>query len=327
MKALYYDSYTTVDGLKVGDIPAPPLDPARVMIRVEAASLNAWDWHMYRGQPLFMRASEGLTVKGRRVVCSDVAGTVTEVGDEALGLAVGDRVFGTIGARGAAEFAISKPGALAVIPERVSFADAAASGMAGLTALQGLRDAGGLAVGERVLVWGASGGVGHFAVQMARALGASRVDAVCSGRNAEMVRGIGADAVYDYTDPGAFPEGPYDVVFDLTVTVPMSRLKTVLAPGARVVVVGSNDKGKWLGAAKGILRRVFGGMTHRVAVKQVLANGDSADLEVIAGWLASGAVKPVIQQVYALEDGVEACRVLEGGHVAGKLVIRVGEGE
>lgn len=327
MKALYYDRYTTVDGLKVGDIPAPELDPQRVMIRVEAASLNAWDWHMYKGDPLFMRASQGLSVKGHRVVASDVAGVVTEVGEAAQGLAVGDRVFGTIGTRGAAEFAVSKPGALAVVPDGVSFTDAAASGMAALTALQALRDSGALAEGERVLVWGASGGVGHFAVQMARALGASRVDAVCSGRNAAMVRGLGADAVYDYTDPAALPEGPYDVVIDLTTTVPMSRLKMALAPGARVVLVGANDKGRWLGAAKGIVRRVLGGIVHRVAVKQILASGNTADLEAIAAWLAAGDVRPVIQQVYALEEGVEACRVLESGHVAGKLVIRVGDGE
>ncbi len=321
MKAVTHDRYTDAAGLVLGDVPRPEPGPDRIRIRVEAAALNPFDWHLYRGDPWIMRLQTGLRVREPRGVGADVAGVVDAVGDEVEGVAVGDRVFGTIGRGALAEHALAGPASVAALPDGVSFDAGAAVAMAGMTALQALRETAELAAGERVLVWGASGGVGHLAVQLARILGASRVDAVCSGRNAELVRGLGADEVFDYT-AGATPAGPYDVILDTVGTASVSSLTALLAPGGRVVLVGAVGGGRLLGPLAATLRRAVAARVRGVDHRRMMARVRAGDLTALAGWLADGSLAPAVQQTFDLDQALEALRLLEAGHVAGKLVVR-----
>lgn len=326
MRAVTHDRYTDADGLTLGDVPEPQPGADRIRIRVEAAALNPFDWHLYRGEPWIMRLQEGVRVRETRGVGADVAGVVDAVGDDVDGFRVGDRVFGTIGRGALAEVALARPAAVVAVPDGVSSAAAAAAAMAGLTALQALRDTAGIQEGERVLVWGASGGVGHLAVQLARLLGAARVDAVCSGRNADMVCGLGADDVYDYT-ASALPAGPYDIVLDTVGTASVSQLKTLLAPGGRVVLVGAIGGGRLLGPLGATLRRGIGARLRGVDHRGIMAKVRADDLALLGGWLADGSLVPVVHETPGLARAIEALRRLEAGHVAGKLVVRPSAGE
>lgn len=323
MRALTYDRYTDATGLEVVDIPVPDLPADRVLVRVAAAGLNPYDWHMYRGEPYFMRMQEGFRVPERRTAGADFAGVVEAIGDEVRDFAPGDRVFGDIGRGALAELAVARVTSLATLPESVTFETGAATPMAGLTALQALRDVGGLAEGSRVLVWGASGGVGHLALQLARSLGAVTVDAVCSGRNAEMVRGLGADTVFDYT-AGEQPSGPYDVIVDTVATASVATLKALLSPGGRVATVGGVSRGRVLGPATAAVRRLASARLQRTDARMVSARVAAADLDLLASLLADGSLRPIIERTYPFDEAIDAFTALEHGHVSGKLVVTVG---
>lgn len=324
MHALTHDRYTDVAGLEVVDIPVPALSADRVLVRIVAVGLNPFDWHMYRGEPYFMRMQEGWRVRERRTVGADFAGVVEAVGADVHGFSPGDRVFGDIGRGALAEFAVSRPTAIAKLPDSVGFDAAAAAPMAGLTALQALRDAAGLEQGARVLVWGASGGVGHLAVQLARALGADRVDAVCSGRNANMVRGLGADAVFDYTVDEQ-PTGPYDVIVDTVGTASVSTLKKLLSPAGRVATVGGVSRGRVLGPATAAVRRLASAKLQRTDARMVMAQVRAPDLALLAEHLADGSLRPVIERSYPFDRVADALERLESGRVAGKVVVRLAD--
>jgi NADPH:quinone reductase-like Zn-dependent oxidoreductase len=323
MRALAYTRYTDAAALAVTDLPMPEPSEGRVRIKVAAASLNPFDWHMYRGEPWFMRLSQGMRVTDPRVVGADVAGVVEALGEGVTDLAVGDRVFGSIGLGALGEYAAPRASSLAHLPEGVSFEQGAAVAMAGLTALQAVRDNGALQAGQRVLVWGASGGVGHLAVQIARILGASDVDAVCSGRNAEWIRDAGARRVFDYTKQES-PEGPYDLVVDTVSTASVAELRALLADGARVVTVGAADAdGRVLGPAVPMVRRMISAKAQRVDVRGVMAAVTRDDLTLLGGWLADGSLTVRIQEVYGFDRVHDAIAELERGRVAGKLVVRL----
>jgi NADPH:quinone reductase-like Zn-dependent oxidoreductase len=202
---------------------------------------------------------------------------------------------------------------------------AAATPMGALTALQALRDTAELSEGESVLVWGASGGVGHLAIQVARAIGARKVDGVCSTGNAAMVRSQGAEEVFDYTVADDITEllggRRYDAILDLVSTTKLRHLKAALTEQGRVVTVGSTGGGRVLGPAAAVISRALAAPITRVRAKPMLAHTDAGDLAIAAGWLADGTLTPVIQERYPLAAASAACAVLEGGHVAGKLVI------
>lgn len=324
MKAITHNRYGGPNGLTMTDVSLPSVGPSQVLIRVHAVGLNAYDWHMYRGEPTIMRLSHGLRIKDRRIPGADVAGVIEEIGRDVTGFGVGDRVLAEPGAGGCAQFAVAEPDAVARLAEHVDFSIAAAAPMGALTSLQALRDTGQLRPDESVLVWGASGGVGHLAVQVARALGARQVDAVCSGKNVAMVRDLGADDVFDYAArevPDARPQ--YDVILDTVATHPLRELKPMLKPGGRYVTVGALGGGKVLGPLTPMVRRTLRAKATRVDSRGMLAKPNSADLAIIAGWLADGTIRPVIQQEFSLPDTADACRELERGHVAGKLVIQV----
>lgn len=321
MRAITQDRYGGPDVLELREVEVPTPAEEQVLIHVRAASLNVYDWHMTTGTPYMVRAVAGLTRPKQPIPGADLAGVVVAVGPNVSRFRVGDAVYGEVG--GAfAEYAIAKEKHLSGKPPGVSFDQAAATPMAALTALQGLRDVGDLQTGQRVLINGASGGVGTFAVQIAKALGAE-VTAVCSTAKVQQARTLGADHVIDYTrDDFTTTERDYDVLFDNVGNRPWSETSKVLKPsGIHVTITG--PKHRIMGPMRAMLwrkmRSSFG--SKRFAWFTAASKGE--DLEFLAGLLESGEVVPTIEKTYPLEQMPDALRYLNEGHAHGKLVIHV----
>lgn len=321
MRAVTYRRYAGPEQMTLTSVPVPQPGPGQVRIKVGAAALNPYDWHIYRGDPAFARVAFGLFGPGERVLGSDVAGVVDSVGPGVTGLAVGDAVFGGINFGACAEYAIGKVSSLALSPAGVDAVAAAALPMASATALASVRDAR-VAAGSRVLVIGAAGGVGHLTVQIARALGAARVVGVCSGANASFVERLGADRVIDYRTERVEDCGEqFDAVIDLVATTPVRRLRRIVAPGGIYAIAGGLAKGGLLGPLRQIALSRLSALASRVTWRSVGARYAAADLEHVAAWVEAGEVTPAIAGVYAFEDVREALTRLEAQHVAGKLVL------
>ena len=295
-----------------------------MLVRVRAAALNALDAHLLRGKPLPARLGLGLLRPRRGCPGVDVAGIVEAVGSGTRDFAPGDAVFGTC--RGAlAQYAVAGEGELVAKPLSATFEEAAALPIAGVTALQGLRDKGGLRPGQRVLINGAGGGVGTFAVQIAATIGAETTG-VCSAAAAPLVRRLGANRVVDYARQD-FTRGDqcYDLVFDLVSNHSFAALARVLKPGGRVVVagLGGSDRahfGRWLRLlAGGMIGSRFGSRGFHVA----MARKSRSDLATLAELVETGKVKPAIDRVYPLDEAVEAMRHLFTGRAHGKIVVAV----
>ncbi|WP_062204599.1 NAD(P)-dependent alcohol dehydrogenase [Demequina salsinemoris] len=322
MKAVVYDTYGGPEVMRLVDMPAPLPQKGQVRIANRAASLNPYDWHVYRADPALARSFSGWRSPGFRVLGADVAGVVDAVGPGVDGLAVGDEVYGEISFGGCAQFCVADASRIAHKPAGLSFDEAAALPMGALTALQGLETAG-IREGSRVLIIGASGGVGHLGVQIAKALGASRVVAVCSGRNAAWVRELGADRVVDYVREEVADCGEqFDVVLDLVTTSSLRDLARIIAPDGAYAPMGGVGGGWLLGPASAILRAKALGPIVKRKVVQLTAVPNAADLVRVAGWVDEGLVTPRIDTVYQLDGYGTALERLEGGHVAGKLVVR-----
>lgn len=323
MKAIAQDRYGSPEVLELVDLPDPVANDDQVRIQVRAASINPYDWHHMRGTPYPFRAQIGLRGPKPRIRGADFAGVVESVGRNVTGFAPGDEVAG--GAGGSlAELVVVNPSRLAHKPTAVSFEQAASVPIAGETAIQGLRDAGGLIPGDRVLVNGASGGVGHFGVQFAKALGAGEVTGVCSGKNIEMVRSIGADHVIDYTKDDFTTMGAeYDVVLDMVGTQKWEDVRKVLSRDARVAVGGWVTMSDWLGPLGSRLSLRRADRRGSQTFKTFLAKDRAGDVATILDWIAEGKVSPVIDRVYTLADSAEAMRYLETMHAAGKVVITI----
>jgi NADPH:quinone reductase-like Zn-dependent oxidoreductase len=316
MKALVRDKYGDPDVIRMEDLEQPPLEDDRVLVRVRASSINKADWYQLIGRPRLFRPMMGGTFKPRsRQIGTDFAGVVEAVGKDVEGFAVGDEVFG--GRDGAyAEYVSAK--SFARKPANVSFESAGAVPIAGLTALQALRDRAGLEPGERVLVNGASGGVGTMTVQIAKAFGA-QVTAVCSSRNVEQTCALGADRVFDYTREDFTRTGDrYDVVIDVAGSRSWRELRRVLAPGARTVIVGAPSGTPVIGPLGHIVGTK---VASRGNARFFVAKFNSPDLETLADLLASGALTPVIDHTYDFAEAQEALRTFGEGHVRGKLVL------
>jgi NADPH:quinone reductase-like Zn-dependent oxidoreductase len=317
MKAIVQHRYGPPDVLALEDIASPAPGPGEVLVRVRAASIFAGDLHVVRGRPLVMRLATGLRRPKHPVPGVDLAGVVDAVGQNVTRLRVGDEVFGW--AAGAlAELVVVGEDHLEPKPAALSFEQAAAVPEAGMTALQGLRDGGRVQPGQSVLVIGASGGVGTFAVQVAKALGAT-VTAVCSTRNVEQARAIGADRVIDYTTCDPFAgDARYDVIFQVAGTVSPGRLRRLVTRDG-TLVLSSGD-----GRLNGI-DRILAGTLRFLAASQRLGvfvtKENHADLVTLRDLLEAGSVVPVIDRVYALEHAPAALRYLETGHARGKVVI------
>jgi NADPH:quinone reductase-like Zn-dependent oxidoreductase len=319
MRAVIHARYGPPASLTLGELPTPVPAAGEALIRVRAAAIFFGDHRVIRGRPFVLRFVTGLRRPKQPVPGLDVAGVVEAVGPDVTDLRPGDEVFGW--APGTlAEFACAPASQFVAKPASLTFEEAAAVPEAGMTALQGLRDAGRVVAGQHVLVIGASGGVGTFAVQVARSLGAT-VTAVCSTRNVELVRSIGADRVIDYTqvDLLAQPER-YDVIYQGAGTDSPNRLRRLLTPTGTLVL--SNGQGRLAG-----IDRVIGATILDPFVKQRLAvyvtREGRSDLLALRGLLEDGSIRPVIDRCYPLEQAREALAYLEAGHTQGKVVITV----
>lgn len=318
MRALVRSRYGSPDVLHIGEIERPPLVDDGVLVRVHASSVNRADWYQLVGRPMFMRPLlGGIRTPKARVVGGDFAGVVEAVGKDISDVKPGDEVFG--GRSGAyAEYICVRNG-IALKPTTMSVEEAAAAPTAALTALQGLRDKGGLQPGHHVLINGSSGGVGTYAVQIAKALGA-RVTAVCSPRNVEMSRSLGADRVIDYTKEDFTRSGErYDVIFDVAGSKSWRACKRVLKPGGTFVIVGAKNKGV-LGPLGHIGATL---LASRLKAKFFIADFNRADMNVLRELAESGKLRSVVDRTYTLAEAPEALRAMGEGHVQGKLVIRI----
>lgn len=319
MKAIVFRRYGSPDVLELADVEEPVVADDGVLVRVRAASVNALDWHRMRGEPLVGRLGDGLRRPKDGALGVDVAGHVEAVGRNVTELRPGDEVFG---ARTGAFAEYVSGRTFVPKPAGLTFEEAAAIPVAATTALLGLRDRGALQSGQRVLINGASGGVGTFAVQIARALGA-RVTAVCSTPNVEMVRSLGADRVIDYTrEDFTRSVEPYDLILDIAGSRPLLACRRVLAARGTLVVVGGPG-GRWL---KPVDRMVKAAVLSRFGSQRMvpfLAQITRDDLMVLKELIDAGKVTPVIDRTYPLRDVPDAIRYLEAGHARAKVVISV----
>ena len=310
------------DVVEVREVDKPVPEDDEVLVRVRAASINIADWYAVVGRPLIGRISVGVRRPKTIELGIDYAGTVEAVGKNVTDFQPGDDVFG--GRNGAlAEYVRAKADRGIVLkPTTISFEEAATVPVAGLTALQGLRDRGELHAGQNVLVNGASGGVGTFAVQVGKALGAA-VTAVCSTANVEPARSMGADDVVDYTkDDFTRSDNRYDLMLDVAGSRSWSECRRVLKPEATVVLVGG-PRNRILGPIGHVVALRLGGVFSRRKVTFFIAKINKPDLEVLRGMLEAGQVKPAIDRTYELSDVAEAFRYIGEGHARGKIVITV----
>ena len=321
MKAIGQDRYGSPDVLSVRDVPVPVPGDEAVLVRVRASSVNAVDWHAMRGEPFLVRLTDGLLRPKTAVRGVDAAGIVEAVGKGVTHLRPGDEVFGM--RNGAwAEYVSGRT--FVRKPANLTFEQAAAVPVAAVTALQALRRKGGLAAGQRVLVTGAGGGVGTFAVQIARALGAE-VNAATSPEHLELVRSLGAGRVFDYTREDFTRDGSrYDLIIDIGGGRSLGDLGRVLAPDGRLVVVGGGvGNGRWLGP---VLRPAAAALRQRLRGQRMLpflSNASIDDLAVLGDLLERGEVRPIVDRTYPLHEAAEAVRYLETGKARGKVVITV----
>jgi len=314
MKAIVYERYGSPDVLELRDVEKPSVTDDGVLVRVRAASTNPYDWHFMRGKPYFARLMFGLFKPKAHGLGADLAGEVEAVGKDVTRFRPGDAVFGE--AAGAfAEYTCVPEGTLALKPANLSFEQAAAVPMGGVTALQGLRDRGKIRAGQRVLILGASGGVGTFAVQIAKSFGAE-VTGVCSTRNVERVRKIGADHVVDYTREDFTRSGArYDLLLDTIGNRSLRECRRVLQPKAVYVHVGGR-------MARVLALPIVSPFVSQTLV-QLIAKRNKDDLEILSGLIEAGKITPVIDRTYPLSEVPTAIRYLEGGHARGKVVITV----
>ena len=307
----------------VEDLERPVAGPGEVLVRVEAAGLDRGTWHLIRGLPYLYRLVEGRRRPRRPVPGLDLAGVVEAVGDGVDDLRPGDEVFGT--ARGAlAEYVVVDPAKLARKPAALTFAQAAALPVSAETALHALREQGGVQEGQTVLVLGASGGVGTYAVQLAKAFGA-HVTGVCSGPKVDLVRSLGADEVLDYTatDP---TDGSvrYDLILDIGGNRRLRDLRRALAPEGTLVIVGGEGGGNWFGGIDRPLRAVLWSPVLRQNMRMFVAPERREDLELIAAHVEAGRVVPSIERVVPLEQVAAELQRMEDGAVRGKVVVAIG---
>lgn len=317
MLTTYASKFGQPEVIKWRQVDIPPGKADEVLVRVLGSSVNAADLFYLTGRPYVLRVASGLFRPRHKVLGRDVAGVVDAVGSDVTAFAPGDEVFGEINFGAFAEFVSAPEGLLAHKPSNLSFAQAAAVPLAGITALQGLRDVAKLRPGQRVLVNGAAGGVGTFAVQIAKALGAA-VTAVCSTDSVDLVRSIGADQVIDYTREDFTRTGQrWDVIFDLVGNHPLSKCLRALTPRGVYVPAG--------GPVRSFFKAFLASIINR-SVKLLITKSNQKDLDVLREMIEGGQVFPVIHQISGLGEVAEALRTRRAGHARGKTVISNGDG-
>lgn len=322
MRAIVRDHYGSAEVLRLDDVTVPEPRDREVLVRVHAAGLDRGTWHLMTGKPYALRLGFGLRRPRNPVAGREVSGTVAAVGPAVTRFAPGDEVYG-IAPGSFAEYAVGSEDKLAAKPRTLDFVQAAALPVSGLTALQALTDVGRLEAGQRVLVLGASGGVGSLAVQLAAAMGAT-VTGVCSPAKADLVLGLGADHVLDRTrDDFADRTRTYDLVVDLAGNPSVSRLCRALAPAGTAVLAGGEEGGVLTGGMGRQLRALARSAFGRKRLTGMLCKERAADLERLADLVDVHAISPAIDSVVPLEGARDAMLRLEAGDVRGKVVLTV----
>lgn len=320
MKAIVYRCYGSPDVLEFEDVDKPKPADDEVLVKVHAAAVNPLDWHYMRGSPYIMRLGVGLGAPTRTSMGVDFAGTVEAVGSNVKRFKPGDEVFGGRSGAFAEYVTVREDRALALKPANMTFEQAASVPIAGITALQALRDKGQLKPGQKVLINGASGGVGTFAVQIAKSYGAE-VTGVCSTRNVEMVRSIGADHVIDYTQEDYTKSGQhYDLIIDNVGNHSLLANRRVLNPDGIFVIIGG-PKGNWLAPLMNPIKALMLSPFVGQEFVMILAKLDKDDLAILGDLMQAGKVTPVIDRRYRLSEVPAAIRYSEEGHARGKIVI------
>jgi NADPH:quinone reductase-like Zn-dependent oxidoreductase len=322
MQAVVQDRYGSAEVLRLTRMPAPEVTDKQVLLRVHAAGLDRGAWHLMTGKPYLLRLAFGIRAPRNPVLGREVAGTVVEVGSAVTGFSPGDEVFG-IAEGSFAEYAVARADKLARKPASMTFEQAAVVPVSGLTALQSLCDTGKVESGQKVLVLGASGGVGSYVVQLAKAAGAE-VTGVCSAAKADLVRSLGADHVLDYArDDFADGQRHYDLILDIGGNPSIARLRRALTPTGTAVLVGGEEGGSATGGMHRQLRAVVSSPFRRQRLAPFLCKENSRDLERLAELIEAGSATPTIERTYALDQVPEAMRHLETGQARGKLAIHV----
>jgi NADPH:quinone reductase-like Zn-dependent oxidoreductase len=323
MRAIVQDAYGSTDVLRLAEIDKPDIAANEVLLKVHAAGMDRGTWHSMTGQPYLMRVMGfGLRGPKNRVPGLDVAGTVVAVGSEVTRFQIGDEVFGI--SRGSfAEYAAAREDKLAHKPAGLSYEQAAVVPISALTAIQGLRDAGRIQAGQKVLIIGASGGVGTYAVQLAKAFGAE-VTGVSSTAKADLVRSIGADHVVDYTRED-FADGVhrYDLILDIGGNSRLSRLRRALTPKGTLVIVGGEQGGRLTGGFDRQIRALALSPFVPQRLTMLTNKEHYADLEVLSPLIEAGQLTPIIGKTYPLAEVPDAMRQLEAGHARGKTAITI----
>lgn len=320
MTALTRERYGSADVLQVGERPVPQIAADEVLVRVHAAGLDRGAWHLMTGQPYVMRLAFGLRAPKDPSLGLDLAGVVEAMGADVTDFAPGDAVFG-IGRGSFAEYAAAPAAKLALMPEQMTFEQAAAVPVSGITAMQALRDKGHVQAGQRVLIIGASGGVGTFAVQIAKALGA-QVTGVCSPGKVDLVRSLGADHVLDYTR-SSINDGVtgYDLILDIGGNRPLRELRRALHPTGTLVIIGGEDGGRWFGLQRQMLATALSPFVSQT-LTMMLAGENSSDLEALRELIDAGTLTTAVDRVCSLAELPDAMRDLEAGRVRGKVVVK-----
>jgi NADPH:quinone reductase-like Zn-dependent oxidoreductase len=321
MKAIVHDTYGSFDVLQVRDIARPVVKPRGVLVRVRAAGLHVGDCFAVRGSPFVVRFVTGLVTPRPGIPGFDVAGEVEAVGSQVTRFRPGDRVFGACQGS-CAEFVGADEATLAALPAGLTFVEAAAIPTSGLAALHALRDVGRLQPGQRVLINGASGGVGTFAVQIARSLGAE-VTGVCSSRNVDLVRSLGADHVIDYASDD-FTRGAarYDVILDNVENRSLSDCRRALTPTG-TLILNSGTGARGLAMLIRLVRPLVLSPFVGQRLRRYVSTPKAADLEALKGLCESGKLKPVIDRTFALPETADALRYIDSGHARGKVVVDI----
>jgi NADPH:quinone reductase-like Zn-dependent oxidoreductase len=322
VRAIVRDRYGSVDVVHLARVPRPAAADHEVLVRVHAAGVDRGTWHLMTGRPYLLRLAFGLRRPRNPVLGGDLAGTVAGVGSAVTRFAVGDEVFG-FGKGSFAEYTVAREDRLARKPVNVSFEQAAVVPVSAATALQALVDIGRVQPAQKVLVIGASGGVGSYAVQLAKAFGAE-VTGVASTAKLDLVRALGADDVVDYTkEDFADRVAAYDLVLDIGGNPDVARLRRALTPTGTAVMVGGEEGGRWTGGMDRQLRARMLSKLVRQRLTNFVARQRSGDLERLVGLIEAGSVVPHIDRTYPLDRAADALRALEAGSARGKLALTI----
>jgi NADPH:quinone reductase-like Zn-dependent oxidoreductase len=322
MQAVVQDEYRdTADVLRLEQVARPEPGPGEVLVRVAAAGVDRGVWHLMAGKPYAARLVFGMRAPKNRVRGSEFAGRVEAIGDGVTAVRPGDRVYG-IGAGSFAEYVVAPEGKVAPAPAGIPVVQAAAVPVSASTALQAVRDHGRVTAGQKVLVIGASGGVGSFAVQIAKAFGAE-VTGVARTDKLDLVRSLGADSVVDHTtDDVTGGAVRYDVVLDIGGNTPVRRLRRVLTPRGTLVIVGGEGKGRWLGMGRQLRAAALSPFVGQ-KLGFFVNRGNAADLVVLSGLIESGQVTPAVDRIFPLAEAAAAVTFMAEGRARGKVVVEV----